>query len=87
MILLRTNASEQLLMTLTEKREATPEEFYGTGAMIERQWTKKNCELRHVMQDWQSTGSTTVSARPQRTMSQMICASVHCVETNVNATI
>lgn len=49
MILPRTNASEQLLTTLREKREATPEEFYGTGAMIDRQWTKENCELRHVI--------------------------------------
>ena len=49
MILPRANASEQLLTILSEKREATPEEFYGTGAMIDRQWTKENCELRHVI--------------------------------------
>ena len=49
MILPRTNASEQLLTTLRERREATPEEFYGTGAMIDRQWTRENCELRHVI--------------------------------------
>ena len=49
MILPRTNASEQLLTTLSEKREAIPEEFYGTGAMIDRQWTKESYELRHVI--------------------------------------
>ncbi|PSN46113.1 hypothetical protein C0J52_17254 [Blattella germanica] len=47
MTLPRTNASEQLLTILREKREATPEEFYGTGAMIDREWTKENFELRH----------------------------------------
>ena len=49
MTLPRTNASEQLLTTLKEKREATPAEFYGTGAMIDREWTKENFELRHVI--------------------------------------
>ena len=49
MTLPRTNASEQLLTILREKREATPVEFYGTGAMIDREWTKENFELRHVL--------------------------------------
>lgn len=49
MMLPKTNASERLLSTLREKREATPIEFYATGAMIDREWTKENFELRHVI--------------------------------------
>ncbi|KAJ4444686.1 hypothetical protein ANN_06483 [Periplaneta americana] len=49
MMLPKTNASERLLSTLREKREATPIEFYATGAMIDREWTKENSELRHVI--------------------------------------
>ncbi|PSN45102.1 Anoctamin-7 [Blattella germanica] len=48
MTLPRTNASEQLLTILREKKEATPVE-YGTGTMIDREWTKENFELRHVL--------------------------------------
>ncbi|KAJ4443574.1 hypothetical protein ANN_05248 [Periplaneta americana] len=49
MMLPKTNASERLLSTVREKREATPIEFYATGAMIDREWTKENFELRHVI--------------------------------------
>ena len=44
-----TSAAEKLLATLVKKREEIEPEFYGTGAMIDRTWTKENFEMRHVL--------------------------------------
>ena len=44
-----TLASEKLLPTLNAKREKIPQDFYGTGAMIDRSWTAANFEMRHVL--------------------------------------
>jgi hypothetical protein len=44
-----TRASEKLLATLNTKREEMPQDFYGTGAMINRSWTAGNFEMRHVL--------------------------------------
>lgn len=49
LMLPNTSASARLLKTLQEKRDDIPPEFYGTGAMIDRTWTKENFELRHVI--------------------------------------
>lgn len=42
-----TKAYEQLLQERRQKRDAIPEEFYGTPAMIDRSWSGPNKELRH----------------------------------------
>ncbi|PSN47824.1 hypothetical protein C0J52_16432 [Blattella germanica] len=49
LILPNTSATETLLRTLKEKRNDICPEFYGTGAMIDRSWTRENFEMRHVL--------------------------------------
>ncbi|PSN47588.1 hypothetical protein C0J52_04568 [Blattella germanica] len=44
-----TDAYQELLRERTEKRHQVGEEFYGTGAMIDRNWSLPNQPLRHVV--------------------------------------
>ena len=44
-----TTASENLLKSLIKRREEVPTDFYGTGAMIDRNWTTANFEMRHLL--------------------------------------
>ena len=45
----KTAASENLLKSLIKRREEVPPDFYGTGAMIDRNWTTANFEMRHSL--------------------------------------
>ena len=42
-------ASENLLKSLIKRREEVPTDFHETGAMIERNWTTANFEMRHSL--------------------------------------
>ena len=42
-------ATEKLLATLKAKREKIPQDFYGTGAKIDRSRTAANFEMRQVL--------------------------------------
>lgn len=44
-----TQAIEKQLKELEKKREEIPQEFYGTGAMIDRTWTATSFDIRHVV--------------------------------------
>lgn len=44
-----TSASQKMLALLNRKREEIHPDFYSTGAMVDRAWTKENFEMRHVI--------------------------------------
>ena len=49
MLLQHTPAYEELLRELQGKRDSIEESFYITDAMVNREWTQEEYELRHIM--------------------------------------
>ena len=49
MLLQGTPAYEELLRELQGERDSIKESFYITDAMVNREWTQEEYELRHIM--------------------------------------
>ena len=81
-----TTASENLLKSLIKRREEVPTDFYGTGAMIDRNWTTANFEMRHSLTNLQCMDSTMSFATTHHSTNHKTHANVHSVISYVRDT-